>query len=1110
MKYRLGIDLGTASIGAAALELDESGNLIGSPWHAIRIFSEPLESGKAGLKPKKAGRREARTQRRQIERRARRVRRVAYLARLLGLDHKKIPPHPGPGFSTLRARAARQRIELEELMQVFLRITKNRGYKGEFRATDDPDLGAVKSGSHLLTQELQELAAKYGVSTITLGEYLEYRTSELGLPVRLKIERDNISDLFALRKMVEDEYDQIWAVQEQFHPILKNTYKSEPVKKYFKDAIFYQRPLKSPQAMVGKCPLEINLPRAPRAQIAAQNFRIEKTLGDMRWGMGRRCTHLSEDQRKAIRSILYNPEKLRADGTITFKALYKELEAAGCPRPDTRSLNLERSSRDELKGNTTLVSFKKLGVLDKWLALEPVTQIQIINFLADLGSPEQLDTDTWHKRILKANFKQGDSNPYRTLPASMVTFVNILRKHEKFDRFTKMGFEGGRSAYSIKALENLANWMQVSTCDIDSVEQPRVDEDAAIQAVYPGRFTKPETSGRLDHHRPTGNDVVDGALRELKRVVNSCIDALGTTPTEVIIETARELGSGAETRNQWEKRSQNNNKKRKIAAKEISDAGEVPTATKLLRYQLWKEQEEHCPYCATIIGFHEALKGSETHIEHILPRSLTRIGRKRSELVIAHRSCNLTKGDRTPYQAFNDTDRWPQIEGHAKRFEELGKANYRHDRPLSMAYFRKAKLLLIQDYANDVLNDESIAGFADRQLHQTSWIAKATIEWLSSICSNVFASRGEMTAGLRSCWKLDTVIPQVRYGEGYPVIDIEGKLITESDFNRFRPQWEGHVPKDSKDMTDRRINKRIDHRHHIIDALTIAATSRGVYQRMARKYIEETEAVQKGIKKRRDWSIEPPVRNIREIALEIVGNCNLTHKPDRNTNGPFFEETAYGVTVREETGDSVLTLRRTIADLANAKDRIEDVRKSIQTIASDATRKVVSDNFETRISRGESPKDALLKPIHFPGYHTPIQKVRCLKVQGMGFRSSEGATIIEHSGRSGVHQKRLIDNGIACLDIRSEAGKPIIDVVSLAKFRASPKTPSGVMRIFKNDTVRIKTSGIKLLVRQFNAAAGGCLFATPLFETRLVDQLSASDGRKKISGRNLLNLEVMD
>lgn len=134
VKYRLGLDVGTASAGAAAVSLDKDGQPDALIWHHVRIFSEPLENGKAGLVSKKAGRRKARMQRRQIDRRASRLRHIAHLSSLLNLKREEITPDDGSSLPRLRAEAATQRVELDDLMRIFLRLSKRRGYKGEFKA----------------------------------------------------------------------------------------------------------------------------------------------------------------------------------------------------------------------------------------------------------------------------------------------------------------------------------------------------------------------------------------------------------------------------------------------------------------------------------------------------------------------------------------------------------------------------------------------------------------------------------------------------------------------------------------------------------------------------------------------------------------------------------------------------------------------------------------------------------------------------------------------------------------------------------------------------------------------------------------------------------------
>jgi CRISPR-associated endonuclease Csn1 len=1110
MKYRLGIDLGTTSIGVVALALNSENKPVKHLWHSVRIFPESLESNQSGmLKPKKAARRLARQQRRQLERKARRIRRVAHLAPLLGLDKSTIKPHIGYGFSRLRAKAARERIEITDLFHVLLRLAKKRGYKGEFRsARNDQKVGKVKAGATSLEKAMVSLANEKKVEFVTLGEYLYHRNENIGLPVRLKVEREGVENFYALRPMLELEFSKIWETQAGFHPILKKTYKDKSIRDNFFEAIFYQRPLKSPSMLVGHCSLERNLPRAPRAQPAAQDFRIEKTIGDLRWGFGRNSQALSLNQRNVIREILNDPDRLRADGTITFTNIYNLLESAGCPRSESSQLNLEGASRAELKGNTTRVVFNRIGLLQEWQELEAIRKVQVINFLADLGSPEQLDRDDWHSNISKS--KPTEKNKMRSFHLQVIQFINCIRSSEHFDRLSKMGFEGGRSSYSIKALVNLSDWLREPIwVNGDPGENPRIDEDAAIRACYPKNSLSSEFNSRIKIAPRTHNDIVDGALRQLHLVLNQCISTLGTTPTEIIIETTRELSAGAAKRNEWESISNNNQKKRKAAAKDISDHGQIATATKIMRYQLWEEQETHCPYCADVISIAQALNGAETHYEHILPKNLTQIGRKRSELLLAHHGCNDAKGNRTPWEAFrHDDQRWAQVTGISRRFEVLGKKYYVKNRPLAMAYFRKAKLLLLEDFSDEVLDDKSIAGFADRQLHQTSWIAKAAISWLGTICPNVFASRGQMTAILRSAWGLDTVIPEVRYSEGYAVLDTAGEVINRGDFEQFSRQWRGQPLPEKQMLTDRRLDKRIDHRHHIIDAFIIALTSRGLYQKIGKQYERETQNFSPNNKRSSSSVIEPPIVHVRSIASEIVANCNISHKPDRNPTGRFFEDTAYGKERGNDSGKARLLKRYKLIELADSKNSLAKTISNMEIISSDRVREIVLTEFNKRTNKGLSPKQALSTPILYPEYRTEIHSVRCFQKQGLGFKLADKVLIFTNTSRTGTHVKRLVSDGYACIEIGLKGFS--VNLITHSQFSKKLNKSRDAIRFFKNDTVIDSSDNKKYLIRQFNSSDGGAIFMTPVTETRAINSLKSSDGKRKVSGRGLLRLTLCE
>ena len=116
MRYRLALDVGTASLGLIALSLDDANDPVDIVHSDLRIFSEPILPAKSGGvgEPKKAARRAARVARRLIERRARRYRRIAHLASLLGLKREDVLPDSGQAIHHVRATAASERIDTGE------------------------------------------------------------------------------------------------------------------------------------------------------------------------------------------------------------------------------------------------------------------------------------------------------------------------------------------------------------------------------------------------------------------------------------------------------------------------------------------------------------------------------------------------------------------------------------------------------------------------------------------------------------------------------------------------------------------------------------------------------------------------------------------------------------------------------------------------------------------------------------------------------------------------------------------------------------------------------------------------------------------------------------
>lgn len=1099
MAYRLALDVGTASLGLVAFSLNDLLEPLDVAHSAVHIFSEPLLPAKSGGigEPKKAARRLARQQRRLTERRSRRLRRIAHLAPLLGLQPSQAKPDDGQHIHALRANAIKQRIDLPELLNVLLKLAKRRGYAGGFKVKKEgDDAGQVQSGIADLNKLLQVNDCR------TLGELLAKRfgdSEHAGRGPRESLKLKALG-LYAHREMLEEEFELIWNEQARHHPILnveavaysiRGAEERLPIKRHFKEAIFYQRPLKTVAGMVGQCALEPTLPRAPAAQPAAQAFRIEKQLADLRWGIGRMQRLLSNAQRDHIRTMLRDPEQLNKDGALTFVKIYKSLEKAGLRQEFPGQFNTDRFSRETLLGDRTAKAMSGLGMSERWLALDAVTRMRVINFLANLGSPDAVDSPNWHERMKpEPNLK-------------VVAFIDAWVGSGAFDRLGKMGFDSGRAAYSIKALNQLTTKMR---------EEDGCDEHFAREAIYKPAAPTGELLMHLPQPAATGNVVVDVALRVVRHAVNQCLKTMGEPPSQVIVELSRDMALGLEARGKIEKGIDKHRRARLYAKGEIesSQSGSAASNNDIFRYLLSQEQDFHCPYCADHLELAQVLDGNATNVDHILPRSLTQVKRLRSHLVIAHRACNAAKSDNVPLEAFKgNAERTSAIENCASILKRK-------------RLFRKASYLLAESYEAEKLNDRTLEDFTERQFVESSWIAKLVAQWMKDICQSVSVSRGELTAQLRRAWKLETVIPQVRLetkvapdsdrpDNHLPLFDNDkpAKPISREDFARFRACWENHHGPEVE-WTDRRLDKRIDHRHHLIDALVIGLTDRSLYMGMAKGYKARMEQRAAGVRNVKPWQTpEPPLRNIREIALRLVRDVLVKHKSDRYAAGAFFQQTAYAKTYTDD-GKSRLTLSIDLLALTDSHHSMLKARQGIADIVSLDTREIVSNEFERRLSSGQDVKSALSAPISDRRYGTLIRQVRVYQRLGRGFASGENAIKVELGGRpfreGAPKEKHYLSDGYAFVALITNDAALVIDAVSVRSSDAPIFDLSRVARrIFRSDTV-VDEGGKRHLVHQI--LAHGAIRTAPLVESRSWIQLGAESGRRTFGSADVMKLKV--
>ena len=91
------------------------------------------------------------------------------------------------------------------------------------------------------------------------------------------------------------------------------------------------------------------------------------------------------------------------------------------------------------------------------------------------------------------------------------------------------------------------------------------------------------------------NPTVHIAFNQLRLVVNDIIRVYGK-PSQVVIETARDLPHGAETIREREKDNKKNKEENKKAREAIEEYNQIYNRENRIRYHLWKQQKQICTY----------------------------------------------------------------------------------------------------------------------------------------------------------------------------------------------------------------------------------------------------------------------------------------------------------------------------------------------------------------------------------------------------------------------------------------------------------------------------------------------------------------------------------
>jgi hypothetical protein len=279
---------------------------------------------------------------------------------------------------------------------------------------------------------------------------------------------------------------------------------------------------------------------------------------------------------------------------------------------------------------------------------------------------------------------------------------------------------------------------------------------------------------------------------------------------------------------------------------------------------------------------------------------------------------------------------------------------------------------------------------------------------------------------------------------------------------------------------------------------------------MAKTYKERMEQRASGVRGVKPWQTpEPPLRNIREVALQLVRQVQVRHKTDRYPTGAFFQQTAYAKTYTDN-GESRIALSIDLLSLTDSNFSLDKARKGISDIVSLETQEIVRGEFERRIAAGQDVRYALSEPVIDYRYGTLIRQVRVYQRLGRGFASGEDSIKVSHLGRSFDNDrpglKHYLSDGYSFVALISNEEGAIVDAISVRSADAPVFDLSRVVRrIFRNDTV-VDELNQRHVVHQI--LANGTIRTAPPIETRSWIQLGSDAGAKQFGKAAVMKLKV--
>ncbi len=672
----------------------------------------------------------------------------------------------------------------------------------------------------------------------TVGQY-QYAQLQNNPHARLK------NQVF-YRQDYMDEFEKIWEIQRKG----RETVFTDALKEEIRDVvIFYQRKLKSQKGLISFCEFEqreiemngkkktVGLRVVPKSSLLFQEFKIWQNLHNVKLKnkLTKEVLILNQEDKQMLFDELNFKGNLSAsevlkllvdkpkdweinyntvEGNRTNQTLYNVyltiLENEGYDIREELKLKLNKDDITLVDIDKPASDIKKM-VLDIFKHLGIKTEV--LDFNAELEGKafeEQLSFQLWH--LLYA-YEEDNS------PTGMDTLYRLLEQKFGFNKdqakvIGSVAFQDDYGSLSSKAIRKIYPF----------IKENEYSEACVLAGYHHSKhsLTKEEIENRELKSRldilpknSLRNPVVEKILNQMVNVVNTLIDTENDKLEkegkprdfkfdEIRIELARELKKNAKEREEMTK-ALNTGKiehERIVKILQTEDGIKFPTRNDIIRYKLYQELKNNA-YKDLYTNQYIERKDIFTKkydIEHIIPQSRL-FDDSFSNKTLVPRQINLDKGNKTAYDYILDAFGEVKLNEFVQRVESMFNQK---EEGISKAKYKK---LLMK-------GAEIGEGFIQRDLRDSQYIAKKAKEILFQITRSVLPTSGSVTDRLREDWDLVNVMKELNL-EKYRLAGLTEMQTTK----------DGNSKEVIKDWT-----KRNDHRHHAMDALTVAFTKRSFIQ----------------------------------------------------------------------------------------------------------------------------------------------------------------------------------------------------------------------------------------------------------------------------------------